>query len=148
MSLSELSSALQQKEEDEQHDALGLDEESAREYIEKVVNDWIDIEEQMKSVRADLKELNKLKKELDTKIIKFMSDNHLPEFPAEEGKILYEEKERPTSLNKDLITDTLKDELDAQKAEAISETLFKKRPTVTKAQLKLIKKPYGGKKRK
>jgi vacuolar-type H+-ATPase subunit I/STV1 len=127
--------------EDEVED-MGLTEEN----IAELISDYVALDEDIKEVRSNLKDLNNQKKKMTEKLITFMEKNGVNDIQANDGKVVLEEKERPDPLNKGLIESTLESELDSDVANKIADTLFRKRPTTNHVNLKLVRKTFGKKK--
>lgn len=107
--------------------------------IEPELAEFVNIEEQLKKVKENTKNLTTRKKELSTSITKCMRDNNVRNFMAMNGsvQIVLEEKKESKSVNKELVKDYIARKYGNEEAEKLAEEIFRNRPVESKSNLKV-----------
>lgn len=99
---------------------------------------YVNLERELVEIKKRVRDLAKERNVLQEAIMKCMRENGLFEIRANDGSIRLEEKNKPSSLNKDTIKQCLAERIDDENmAEAITESIFKNRPMVSTSTLKI-----------
>ena len=104
------------------------------------LREFIDLTEQIQSVRDDMKILAERRKELELKICDFMVEHDIPAFNTPNGKISVVTSKSLKPLNKDYLVETLSTKIENALAKELCETAFSNRPAVPINKTRVTKK--------
>jgi hypothetical protein len=80
---------------------------ATKEVLVKTIKEWIDHDNQIKSLQKQIKEHRTEKKELTDSLLEIMKDNEIDCFDINNGKIVYCKNKVKTPLNKKTLLETL-----------------------------------------
>ena len=110
---------------------------------EKFVNSikkWVDLDDKMKKLKEDLKELTNQKKDFEVIILEEFEKLDTPVIAITDGKLRRNISKTQTPIKKDLIQKALLDHLkDEIKTKEIIENMMKSRPVIERINLKRTK---------
>ncbi|KAI8822773.1 hypothetical protein BJ741DRAFT_635210 [Chytriomyces cf. hyalinus JEL632] len=101
------------------------------------LREFIDLTEQIKNVKRDLKIINERKNELASDICKYMIDNDIPAFKTPNGNVSVYEQKSTKPINKDYIIETLSTKLDDLLAKELAALLVESRPVIPVPKIKV-----------
>lgn len=122
--------------------------------MEPEINEYIVVEEQLKRMKEESKNLATRRKELVQSISKCMIENSISRFKASNGLYLeFKERKEPETLKKDTVKQYIqgKFEMNETEAEKLVEEMFRNRPVNKKMNLQVVddkKTKRGGRKKK
>ncbi|KAJ3213743.1 hypothetical protein HDU81_001851, partial [Chytriomyces hyalinus] len=90
------------------------------------LREYMDLSDQLKKIKKDVKILNERKTELENKICIFMVDNDIPAFKTPTGKISVCQVKSTKPLNKEYLFETMKQssKVEENLAKELSELFF------------------------
>jgi hypothetical protein len=110
---------------------------------EKFVNSikkWVDLDDKMKKLKEDLKELTNQKKDFEVVILEEFEKLDTPVVAITDGKLRRNISKTQTPIKKDLIQKALLDHLkDEIKTKEIIDNMMKSRPVIERINLKRTK---------
>jgi hypothetical protein len=110
---------------------------------EKFVNSikkWVDLDDKMRKLKDDLKELTSQKKDFEVVILEEFEKLDTPVIAITDGKLRRNISKTQTPIKKDLIQKALLDHLkDEIKTKEIIENMMKSRPVIERINLKRTK---------
>ena len=89
---------------------------------------YIQITEEIKKVNRSLKTKKEQQKNLKTKIMNIMADKNIPELSLSNGTIYLDKKDSKQTLNKQVMSKTLKEHYNESEAEKIAKIVFDNQP--------------------
>lgn len=108
---------------------------------EEITNDlrqFINLCEQIKASKEELKILSDLKTELENKISEFMITHDIPAFKTPNGKIQVYQAKTTKPLNKEFLRETIAAKIaDAKIVDELINTAFTARPTTSSQKIKV-----------
>ena len=107
-----------------------------------IIRDYINLSNQIKDSKAELRFVMENKIRCEQSIIEHMKEQNLPSITIENvGKITRYESKSTKAINKDYLTDTLLKQIDdAGLVNRLAEATFGNRPSVKVEKIKLIQK--------
>ena len=121
-------------------DNVDLHDESTMNELKITIKRWLELDDEINTLREAIVSRNKEKQQLSTYISKFMKSNEIPYFDFDNGqKLELKSSIRKQSLNKTWVCDTLSKFLDKQKADKIKVALLDQRPITQSNRLKRVK---------
>ncbi len=121
---------LEQVENEMTRDSKGRRQISLSDEMVLNLRQFIDLCEQIKGVKEDLKILVERKTELEGIISQFMISNEIPVFNTPNGRIAIQNSTTKKPLNKEMLLDIIQTKIsDTRIAQELTELAFSKRPT-------------------
>ena len=110
------------------------------EKLRENLREFIDLTEQIKNVKKDLKIINERKAELETDLCEYMVENDIPAFNTPNGKISVYQTKSVKPINKDFVYETFfsSGKIEERLAKELSELVFTaSRPSVPIQKIKV-----------
>lgn len=105
--------------------------------FKKNVLNWLDIDDKIRDMRAQMKTLNIEKKELEGSILEYLEEVGEKELAVKDGKLRKDVSKTKTPLKKETILNTLTElTKDKDKAIEMTEHIINNRSTVERVRLK------------
>lgn len=74
-----------------------------------IIQNWLNLESQIKEASTALRELRKQKKLVSSELIKTMKDNEITQIDVKKGQIQYSKRKSRSALNKKMLESALAD---------------------------------------
>ena len=112
--------------------------ESTKEILLNSIRDWVQIDNEMKTLQRELKERRLRKKELTDTLVNVMKSNEIDCFDMNEGKLIYAQNKIRTPLSKKHLLTSLQKffQNDDQTASEISQFIMNSRETKIKETIR------------
>ncbi len=111
-----------------------------KEQLKSSVKEYLELDDQIKTLNKAVRERRKRKKELSEYILKLMEQNELTQMNLKDGKLIYAKSKNLVPLNKKHIVNSLSSYFrDDHKATELFDYLMKSRTRVEKVRLKRTK---------
>ena len=103
------------------------------------LREYIDLSDQLRKVKKDIKILTERKMELEKTICDYMVENDIPAFKTPSGKISVCQVKSTKPLNKEYLFETMKNssKIEENIAKELSELVFTSRPIIPVQKIKV-----------
>lgn len=109
----------------------------ASEDLKRSITQYTDLCNQIRSVKDDVKVLDKRKKEIEAFLRTYMIEHDIPVFKTKHGKIALYNTKRVQPMNKDFLRDAIKFKIpDSKVADEITALAFSSRPVREERKIK------------
>jgi hypothetical protein len=75
--------------------------------LQITVKDWLNLDDEIRTLQAAIRNRKKQKKEIGVSIINFMDQNKVPHFNLSDGKLIFSQSKHKQPINAKYIVDTL-----------------------------------------
>lgn len=83
--------------------------------LQTTVKDWLNLDDEIRTLQAAIRNRKKQKKEIGVSIINFMDQNKVPHFNLSDGKLIFSQSKHKQPINAKYIVDTLQNHPDFAK---------------------------------
>ena len=111
---------------------------TSRDELVQHIRNWVTIENELKSLRQQVKALNTQKKQISGTLIQVMKDNDIDTIDMNEGKLLYKKTTVKAPISKKHLLESLQNfyKNDTEIVEALSNHILESRQTKTLESIK------------